>query len=346
MLELQDEVRYKQFFEDGKEVLSWLEDDRSKDLFFACLCKPFGQNSHEFLDLSTDNVKKYSDCVKNLDHKEEVVIFYGAGQFAKILYESFLAQNKKIIFCDRRWQELKEFDGFPVISPKEMEEKYKNAPVVVTTGEFYFDVAPKLKELGFSILNEYPSIDLDQYFDPLVKFGEDEIFVDVGVLNGKTSLIFAEKCPNYKEIHMIEPNEAVYQDLQTVMGNLHDVNLHPVGLWNEKTKLFFSAELLSGACVSETGTVEVKVDTLDHLLQGKPATFIKMDIEGAELKALMGAKETILKHYPKLAISIYHKDEDFIEIPRYLKTLQPNYRFYIRQYAPLPLETVLYAIPS
>lgn len=70
-----------------------------------------------------------------------------------------------------------------------------------------------------------------------------------------------------------------------------------------------------------------------------------MDIEGSELKALEGAKATIMKNHPRLAICIYHKPMDVIEIPFYIQKLVPEYKFYIRHYASNMWETVLYAIP-
>ena len=69
-----------------------------------------------------------------------------------------------------------------------------------------------------------------------------------------------------------------------------------------------------------------------------------MDIEGSELEALKGAAETIKKWRPKLAISIYHKYEDIIEIPEYILSIVPDYSFYIRHYSSDIWETVLYAI--
>ena len=68
-----------------------------------------------------------------------------------------------------------------------------------------------------------------------------------------------------------------------------------------------------------------------------------MDIEGAELEALRGAKETIRKDRPRMAICIYHKPEDLYEIPGYLLSLVPEYRFKVRQYTSMSWETVLYA---
>lgn len=74
--------------------------------------------------------------------------------------------------------------------------------------------------------------------------------------------------------------------------------------------------------------------------------FIKMDIEGAEMAALKGGMKTIQTCRPQLAISIYHSDEDFINIPLYLNENLKNYKFSIGHYHPSLCETVLYAIPN
>ena len=75
-----------------------------------------------------------------------------------------------------------------------------------------------------------------------------------------------------------------------------------------------------------------------------PVTFIKMDIEGAELEALKGSSKIIKKYMPKLAISLYHKKDDILEIPLYIKELVPEYKLYIRHYSNAGVETVLYAV--
>lgn len=69
-----------------------------------------------------------------------------------------------------------------------------------------------------------------------------------------------------------------------------------------------------------------------------------MDIEGSELEALKGAQELIKRNQPKLAICIYHKAEDYFQIPLYLHTLVPAYRFYVRHHFYGATETVLYAV--
>ena len=116
------------------------------------------------------------------------------------------------------------------------------------------------------------------------------------------------------------------------------------GLWKENDILHFNAEGDGGSAINENGSSSVSVVSLDDVLDGQRVSFIKMDIEGAELEALKGAKESIIAHRPRLAICIYHKPEDILEIPLYLQSLVPDYKFYIRHYSNYTIETVLYAI--
>ena len=102
-----------------------------------------------------------------------------------------------------------------------------------------------------------------------------------------------------------------------------------------------------GSMITETttGTVTIETAAIDEIVKDDKVTFLKLDVEGAEMKALQGAKNTILKNKPRLAVCIYHKPEDIIEIPAYLLSLNPDYHFYIRHYKLSYNETVLYAIP-
>lgn len=71
-----------------------------------------------------------------------------------------------------------------------------------------------------------------------------------------------------------------------------------------------------------------------------------MDVEGSEMVALEGAKKTISKYKPKLAISVYHKPEDVLEIANYILKMVPEYNFILRHYTDGSNETVLYATVS
>jgi len=90
--------------------------------------------------------------------------------------------------------------------------------------------------------------------------------------------------------------------------------------------------------------MSIEVKSIDNL-NLENVTFIKMDIEGAELNALKGAEKTLLRDKPKLAICIYHSNEDMICIAEYIHNLVPEYKLYVKQHFLFPsaASTVLYA---
>lgn len=117
------------------------------------------------------------------------------------------------------------------------------------------------------------------------------------------------------------------------------------GLWDCRKQAVFASGAKGASRIADMGNSTIQVDRLDAMLpESEPVTFIKMDLEGAELHALGGAKQTIQRYRPKLAVSIYHKPEDIWEIPGIILKLNPDYRLYLRHYSIAAAETVVYAI--
>ena len=75
-------------------------------------------------------------------------------------------------------------------------------------------------------------------------------------------------------------------------------------------------------------------------------TYVKMDIEGAELDSLYGMEKIIKRDKPTLAICVYHNNEDIIEIPEYISSIAPTYKMYLRHHNWSAAETVLYCVPT
>jgi FkbM family methyltransferase len=71
--------------------------------------------------------------------------------------------------------------------------------------------------------------------------------------------------------------------------------------------------------------------------------FLKMDVEGSEMAALRGAEASIRRFRPKLALSIYHKPNDFFDVVNYVHDLNLGYALYIDHHTIYEEETVLYA---
>jgi len=187
----------------------------------------------------------------------------------------------------------------------------------------------------------------DQYFpEGIIKLSESEVFVDGGAYTGDTLLAFIRKAKNkYSKCYAFEPEPGNAAKLQALAGrqNFRDVSIIAKGLWSKADTLrFAAAEGETGSAISETGGASIEADTIDNL--APDATFIKLDVEGAELEALKGAAETIKRNRPKLAICLYHKPGDLFEIPLFVKSLAPEYKFFLRQHQPVACELVLYAV--
>jgi hypothetical protein len=75
--------------------------------------------------------------------------------------------------------------------------------------------------------------------------------------------------------------------------------------------------------------------------------FIKYDVEGAELEALLGSHETIMRDKPVLLVSAYHRSEDVFSLINYLNEKYPFYKLYLRRLRCVPAwELDIIAIPE
>jgi len=190
----------------------------------------------------------------------------------------------------------------------------------------------------------------EQYFEPgIVSFTANEVFVDCGVFRGETAISFFERVNNqYCHYYGFEIDPANVQQSTANLAEYSHIDIIQKGLWNHETTLNFNSGDMSVCTISDSGNSIVSATTLDVFFSTKRLneypTFIKMDIEGSEKQALLGAEWIIRKLKPKLAISIYHKPEDIYELPELIHRFNPNYRFYLRHYSKAMSETVLYCV--
>lgn len=187
-----------------------------------------------------------------------------------------------------------------------------------------------------------------QYFDAEVfRLTEEEILIDGGAFTGDTVEAFLQQTNGeYSKIYSFEPEIDKHSEFLNKYSIYSNIELVPLGLWRKTELLKFYAENNSSSKVSDYGNIEIPVTSIDEFLNGRPATLIKMDIEGAEFDALKGAEKTIKKYKPKLAICVYHNPLDIVNIPLYIKELVPEYKIFLRHYSESSSETVCYAIPD
>jgi len=185
-----------------------------------------------------------------------------------------------------------------------------------------------------------------QYFIEEMKLRNNEVFIDCGAYIGDTIDEFLKRCSAYKQIVAFEPELKNFEKLKAKHSNNSKIILINAGAYDKDGIVNFEGGAGSGTIIAGGGeAMSIQVKTIDNLDLEK-VTFIKMDIEGAELNALKGAEKTIVRDKPKLAICIYHSDEDMICIAEYIHNLVPEYKLYVRQHYSFPWigETVLYAI--
>lgn len=195
----------------------------------------------------------------------------------------------------------------------------------------------------------------NQYF-ALTEFSGavlNEIFVDLGAYVGDTIERFIWEHAAFRHIYAFEPGEKPYNAMKTRVKRLCEewciesekISLVKAGVSNENYKMsMVSNSVLVGNTLSKDidGEEIVDVYSLDSYLNGREVTFIKADVEGMEMQVLEGARETILKYKPKLAMSAYHYPCDLYRIAKYIKQLNPNYKFKLRLHMAELSEYVLY----
>lgn len=351
------------FLQNAKSIYEHLTDEESKDIFekrillsltgdwkhARYLAKNYlrGYHSDKIFTGIIDNLHELS-----LNSIDEYII-YGAGEYGRQTYLELKQENLKVIaFCDtNKAKQGTIYQGLPVISLAQLAD-LPQCKILMAVWNQSSVIRKKLLQLGIEadrvidcfLCENY--LDSNQYFDEdIIHFGLNEVFLDCGCFDFGTSEIFAKKCPDYQKVICFEPNEFNRQNIARRIAEqkIERVELYPYGVWNKETTLCFHGEG-SSAKIDTTGEEQIEAVSIDGLVI-ETATFIKMDIEGSELKALEGARNTILKYKPKLAISIYHKPEDIITLPSYILELVPEYKLYLRHYSNyFATETVLYAV--
>jgi len=207
-------------------------------------------------------------------------------------------------------------------------------------------------DFDFVKIPQTPSMRESEYFpNNIYLYQQDEVFVDCGAFNGDTLERFIDaRGGSFAYIYAFEPDEANYTKLCNFVSAC-------TPRFDGKTKLIMSGvgksnEVLSynneGAVTSRAsihGNTLIHVSRLDDICNNPLPTLIKMDIEGAEMDALKGAKNIISNHSPVLAICIYHLCSHLWEIPLLISKFNPSYQIYLRAHAEDCWDVACYAVP-
>ena len=242
-------------------------------------------------------------------------------------------------------------------------EKLIKKEDIFSSGRFnlnYYD----LTEIGFPIkicddhMGIISTFILQQYrynHKKLIEVEKGDYVIDAGGAFGNTALYFSSKVRNNGQVYsfdFINSNIKIFQKNLSLNPELSDIiQLIKKPLWNvSDNKLFFiedgtGSRITTQQLSSSHNTVKtISIDDFVKRYKIPKINFIKMDIEGAELKALEGAKETLIRFKPKLAISVYHDLKHYYKIPQYINSLNLNYKMYLDHFSKKRAESVLFAL--
>lgn len=225
----------------------------------------------------------------------------------------------------------------------------------------------------YSLIQEIKSSGVEYFEDEIYSLGDNETFVDCGGYTGDTISNFLEKTnSSFNKIFVFEPDKVNYNSLaqqinfkyflkvqNNTLKKIHftdnsKIVAYNYGVSDKNEQVSFYEGL--GVASHYVNTYDMDTTNavytvnenviLDSYLLNESVTLLKLDVEGYELKALEGAKNSIEKHRPKIIACVYHQDEHLWEIINYIHKLVPNYRYYLRHYNNNLWDTILYAVPE
>lgn len=304
--------------------------------------------------------KNFYNVIDEIKSKDVYDIYFHILEKFKNISENTQRSMERFFAKYDYWGELKIDDGnFKVfINKANVFKKY--ADDYVKLYESLKDY--KSKYVLFAILNDFYNFDFvnlknateycfKHYFDlNLIPKLKENVFVDVGAYVGDTVLDYVESYgkESFQKIYCYEICQENIDKMKINLKNFDNIEIKRKAVSDKKGKLKFDLDNdISSNHISLDGKIEVEGIALDEDIKEK-ISMVKMDIEGSEMKALAGMKEHIKNDTPILLISVYHNNTDLVEIPKYIRSLNGNYDYYLRYYGGCvyATEIVLFALPK
>lgn len=189
----------------------------------------------------------------------------------------------------------------------------------------------------------------DEVFHNILRPTDAEHFADLGAYNGDTIReLLSYTGGRYASITALEPDGRTFRKLRAYADEhlTGDVTLINAGAWSQDTTMTFAARAGRNSALAAKG-IETQMRALDSVLDGRPCTLLKYDIEGAERKGLLGAAQTLRRYAPKLNLACYHRNEDLFDLTLLVHALCPSHKLYLRHHPYVPAWDVnLYAAPN
>ena len=208
----------------------------------------------------------------------------------------------------------------------------------------YYPIGLRDHSLYQVITETFCEDDWHRYEVPPTLVDPDEIIVDCGAAEGLFSLTVADRC---QKIYIIEPLPAFTESLKLTFAAFENVEIIQVALGAEAGQGYLSESDISSG-LRESNGIPVEISTIDSLFfdRGLPVTYIKADLEGHDYEMIKGARKTIQKHTPKIAITTYHRQDHARLIEAFLKEIEPSYEVVVKGIAEIGAPVMLHASAS
>ncbi len=215
--------------------------------------------------------------------------------------------------------------------------------------ENYFREVAWRASFNFSLAN-HSEVET-QYFIPQIRLlGRDEIMVDGGAFDGDSLRAYLKRVPEgFRRWYAFEPDTQNSKKLQSLHGDWIEkekLKVFEYALSDHEGKMSFTSGLGTQSGATESGNCEISMMELDRLVH-EPITYFKLDVEGGEKSAILGALK-ILHQSPEaiLAISSYHKPDDLWELPLWISKEFPQRISLCRSHGHFGFDFVYYLVPK
>ena len=363
-----------------ERIYNALADEQSRKVFARRLQYSMIDSAENHREIARLVIPEFIDKIESFTRCGDRVCVFGVGNECgypgRLLLSLFDDQLPEIGVFDKRAAELEEityFSGFnrntstpglmgvrnaKVHPPEKIRIIEKNIVMIVGTPNYLYqtEIITDLISLGvpFERIAFIPAqmcyLCEDYFNHHFFEYNDKEVFIDCGCFDGQTSKHFFEAVQQrqgkVKKIIAFEPELANYYLCRNNMESIPIFEVRNLGVWNEKTTLSFHSGQRGSSAVTQSGDTEINAVKLDEELGEEKVTFIKMDVEGAELNALKGAENVIRINRPKLAISVYHRVDDIISIPEFIISLELDYRLFLRHQTGVYSDTILFGVPK
>lgn len=305
----------------------------------------FGLSVYESSLFDSDEDKKENDAIvvsilnANVDIEKIINRLKNKGWKTVLEYGEFVEQYSK-----ETKKVISPIDSTSWVSRKKELKLVKNI-LSDDTSTKVLESFVKFVEKG---TNSFLPISKNQYFPKDLKRWNGNLnFIDCGAFDGDTLLELDRQGYHAKSIHAFEPDMFNYKKLIQITKKIQNVHVWPCGVGNSNESIRFQTQDNMGSYVDPNGNSVIQCVRLDDCLPNYNANFIKMDIEGHEYFALLGAENILKTYLPGLAISVYHLPDDIWQIALYLKEIyHDKAKFYLRNHSRTIADTILYVVPN